>query len=82
MDEQHRDTAGTVLSALYVGLVFADLVIVADVISGGELHRWAARQARSVYRWATEPLQREADTRREAAWVIWEAMQMLEDAAS
>lgn len=81
MDEQHRDPTGTVLSVLYVALVFADLLIVADVISGGELHRWAGRQARGVYRWATEPLQREADTRREAAWVIWEAMQLLEDAS-
>lgn len=79
MDERPSGVA-EVLSILYIALGVADLVIVADIVSGGELHRWGARRIRAMYRWAVEPLRREADMRRQAAWVIWEAMQLLEDA--
>lgn len=66
-------------AALSLVLMCVDVVIVADILSGGNLHRWGARQARAMYRWATEPMQREAEVRRQAAWLIWEAMQVLEE---
>lgn len=80
MGEHHPDAAERVLAIVYIGLVLADMVIVADVVSGGNLHRWWTRRTRAVYRWVTEPLQQEADVRRETAWLIWEAMQLLEEA--
>lgn len=80
MGEHHASGAETIISVLYIGLVLADVIIVADIVSGGNLYRWWKRQTTRVYRWATEPLQQEAEVRREAAWVIWEAMQLLEDA--
>ncbi len=75
-------TTGTVLSAAYTALVLADLVVVVDIISNGALHRWAARHARSLYRQITDPLRSEAEMRRASAWVVWEAIQLLEEAAA
>lgn len=80
MEERHPGTIDHVVSGLYLALVIADAVIVADVLSGGNLHRWGSRQSRALYRWVTEPMQVEADVRCQAAWVIWEAMELLEEA--
>lgn len=75
-------TAERVISIIYVALVAADIAVVADIISGGNLHRWWTRRTRALYRWASDPFQREAEVRRQASWVVWEAMQLLEEDAA
>lgn len=84
MDHEARAASRVehVLAAVYVALVLADALIVVDVLAAGALHRWAARRARWAYRSVAGPVQHEAEIRRQAAWVVWEAMQLLEEGAT
>ncbi len=69
-----------VVSAVYTTLVLADALIVINVLTGGNLQRWAVRQCRAVYRAVVGPFEQEAEIRRAASWLVWEAMQVLEEA--
>lgn len=74
-------SAGAALTVAYTAVALADLIVVADIISNGALHRWAVRQIRAAYHAVTDPFAHEAEVRKASAWVVWEAMQLLEEAA-
>lgn len=88
MDDDGQDPVASLYRLIVVAACFLELGLVvyalADHLSDGDLHRWAEQRQQALRKSVREARARareERETRRQAARVVFEAWQIVEEAS-